>query len=227
MNLHSFVWKKIYTRFWPITAMTCPSVLIFNIPRKSRTSSWRSRSHSCQMVKPLPPEPDRAVTIIRCISQLCLNRDQQEPKREGKRCLDFMFVFVSCHPPDLEGCLMRGLPQCIPHIQLVGMCISPKSIWSPSACVSPNPAGQLVCVHQIHLILKSVFSHIGVQCVLLYDAKWETCINAVPFLSDSTLPFHFCAQSTVHCGTVESCFFLLTKNFGQTDGAVGGGRIPS
>lgn len=46
----------------------------------------------------------------------------------------------------------------VPLIQPVVMCVSPKSIWSPSES-SPNPAGQRVCVHQIHLILKSVFSH--------------------------------------------------------------------
>lgn len=48
-----------------------------------------------------------------------------------------------------------------PKIHLVTKCVC-----------SLNPAGQQVCVHQIHLILKSVFSHIElVQCIFLYDAK--------------------------------------------------------
>lgn len=64
MNLHSFVWeKKTYTRFWPVTASTCPSVPVFNVLRKWRTSSWPSCRHTCWAVKPLPRDPNRTVTF--------------------------------------------------------------------------------------------------------------------------------------------------------------------
>lgn len=59
-----------------------------------------------------------------------------------------MFVFVFCHPPHLECLLDEGVEVvCVfPTFQLVVMCISSKSIWSPS-----------VCVLQTQLVSKCVF----------------------------------------------------------------------
>lgn len=55
-------------------------------------------------------------------------------------------VWISCfwYFPDSTGCHVY-----FPKIHLVTKCV-----WSA------DPAGQQECVHQIHLILKSVFSHI-------------------------------------------------------------------
>lgn len=66
-------------------------------------------------------------------------------------------VFGSMYFPDKTGCHVY-----FPKIHLVSKCV-----WSA------DPAGQQVCVHQIHLILTSVFSHIEAVCVPLLGKVGE------------------------------------------------------
>lgn len=99
---------------------------------------------------------------------------QREKEDRAKRCLNFMFVFVFCCPPDLEGCLFWELRYSVFPKSNCLSCVFPQNPSGHQVCVcSPNPAGQQARVHQIHLILKTVFSHIKpFQHVFICDAKW-------------------------------------------------------
>lgn len=102
--------------------------------------------------------------------------DQRQWMKENraKRCLILMFVCVFCHPPDLEGYLVWELRYCVFPKSNCLSCVFPQNPSGHQVCVcSPNPAGQQVRVHQIHLILKTVFSHIKpFQRVFICGAKW-------------------------------------------------------
>lgn len=82
---------------------------------------------------------------------LFLNRAGLKPKKKKEeKEKDVWMEFIFWYFPDPTGCHVY-----FPKIHLVTNCA-----WST------DPAGQQECVHQIHLILKSVFSHIvAAQCV--------------------------------------------------------------